>query len=311
MLLVLGLTALAAALSLATIDVAGACTVCSRGDPLAPAADGHGEGGDLRVALDGEALSQRSGTPGVSSMEDVLDQYTLKLTGVYSPFPSLNLVASVPFTRKKMRMEHGAAASVPVAAPTDRTGIGDVDVGARWFFWESLNVRARMRQGLAITAGTSLPTGPSDPRFLLGQPNAQHAQIGSGAFGPYAGLSYRLQRDPYAALLSVSGRVHDANDQGYRYGGAFLWTAQGQWSPAEWIALGLGLDGHDGGRDRLDGVPVQNTGGAVVWASPSAFLNVYRRTWLTLKAQVPVHSRLVGDQSVGSVFTAGIQYAVF
>jgi hypothetical protein len=300
--------ALAFAVAAASPDAARACSVCSRGDPLAPAADGHGEGGDLRVALDAEVLSQRSATPGVAGMHDDLDQYTLKLTGVYSPVPPVNLVVSVPFTRKRMTMEHGGGVTF---VASDLTGVGDVEVGARWFFWESLNVRARMRQGLGVSLGTSLPTGSNDPRPAPGLPNAQHEQLGTGAFGPYAGLSYRVQRDPYAALLSLSGRTHTANAQGYRYGSALLWTVQGQWAPVPWIALGLGLDGHEGGRDRQDGAYVESTGGLVLWASPSAFVNVYGRLWASLRAQVPFHARLVGDQTVGSVVTAGLQYSVF
>jgi hypothetical protein len=291
-----------------TPDIARACSVCSRGDPLAPAAEGHGQGGDLRLALDAEILSQRSATPGVATMHDDLDEYTLKLTGVYSPAPPVNLVVSVPFTRKRMTMEHGGGVTF---VASDLTGVGDVDVGGRWFFWESVNVRARLRHSVGISAGTSFPTGPSEPRTVAGLPNAQHEQLGTGAFGPYAGLSYRLQRDPFAALLSVSGRTHTANGEGYRYGSALLWTVQGQWTPMRWLAVGLGIDGHDGGRDRQDGTYVQSTGGLVLWASPSAYVNVYRRLWVTLRAQLPFHSSLVGDQSVGAVVVAGVQYAVF
>jgi hypothetical protein len=242
-------------------------------------------------------------------MHDALDQYSLKLTGVYSPTESLNLVLAVPYTRKRMTMEH--AAGVKFVA-SDLSGVGDVEVGARWFFWESASMASRSRQGLAISLGTSLPTGANDPPAVsVGLPNPQHEQIGTGAFGPYAGLSYRLQKDTFAALLSLSGRVHTENRQGYRYGGALLSTVQGQWTPVPWLALGLGLDGHAGGRDRLDGASVANTGGLVLWASPSAFLNVYRGLWVTLRGQLPVYTRLVGDQTVRPVAMAGIQYQLF
>jgi hypothetical protein len=310
--------ALSLAIALAaTPQVAHACAVCSRGDPLAPAAEGHGRGGDLRIALDAEVLSQRSASPGVVGMHDAMDEYVLKLTGAYSPTPTVNLVVSVPFTRKKMTMEHGGGVAPFVAS--DLTGVGDLEVGGRWFFFESVSLRERLRQGVALSAGTSLPTGPSaartdvgsQPITQLGLPNAQHEQIGSGAFGPYAGLSYRLQRDPFTGLLSVSGRLHTENAQGYRYGDSLLWTLQGQWAPVRWVALGLGLDGHNGGRDRQSGAPVENTGGLVLWASPSVFMNVYQRLWVTLRVQLPFYTSLVGDQSLGPVVLGGVQYELF
>jgi hypothetical protein len=298
-----------ALVAVGSFDIARACSVCSRGDPVAPAAEGHGSGGDLRLALEAEILSQRSGSPGIATMHDDLDQYSLKLTTVYSPIPPLNLVVSVPFTKKKMTMEHGPGVTF---IASDLTGVGDVDVGARWFFWEGVNLRARMRQSVGLTIGTSLPTGPSDPGpVVLGQPNPQHQQIGTGGFGPYAGVSYRVQRESIAALVSLSGRTHTTNSDGYRYGGALLWTLQGQWTPLRWLAVGLGVDGHQGGRDILASARVPNTGGLVLWASPSAYVNVTGRLWATLRAQRPFLTSLVGDQTVGSVVTAGLQYTVF
>jgi hypothetical protein len=284
------------------------CSMCSRGDPLAPAAEGQGRGGDLRLAIDGEILSQRSGTAGERSMHDVLDQYTMKITGAYSPIPSVNLVASLPYARKKMAMDHGGGFTFPV---TDLTGIGDVEAGVRWFFWERVNMRARLRQGVALSLGTSFPTGASDARMVFGLPNAQHEQIGTGAFGPYAGLSYRLQRDPFAALVSVSGRTHTENKQGYRYGSALLFTVQGQWTQIQWLALGIGLEGHDGTADRLAAKAVENTGGLVLWLSPSVYVNVYRQMWITLRAQLPFQTANVGDQAFGPVVLAGVQYVLF
>jgi hypothetical protein len=300
--------AAAAMLAAAAPGIALACSVCSRGDPIAPAAEAHGEGGDLRLALDAEVLSMRSGTPGVPSMHDELGQQTLKLTAAYSPIPPVNLVLQVPFLRKRMTMDHGNGTRV---VASDLDGVGDVEVGARWFFWEQVDFGSRLRQGLAVSLGSSLPTGPNHPRDLPGQPNGQHEQIGTGAFGPYAGLAYRVQRDDYAGLLSISARGHNANSQGYRFGSALLWTLEGQWTPRRWLALGLGLDGHAGGRDRRGGAYVDNTGGLVLWASPSAYLNVHQRLWLTLRAQLPVRSDLVGDQTVRPVVLGGFQYVLF
>ena len=288
--------AIAAALVAAAPAAARACSVCSRGDPLASLAEGHGAEGRLRLSLETEYLTQQGAMEGSPTQRHDLQQVLLRAGASWTPLSSLDLVASVPFGRKKLEMQ---GATVPMS---DLTGLGDLDVGARWFFWEAVNLRARQRQGLALTVGSSLPTGSRDPGAV------EHGQVGTGAFGPYAGLAYRLQRDAFAAVLSVSGRVHDANGQGYRYGSALLGTAQGLWTPTGWLVLGAGMDLHDEGRDRRNGLPVANTGGLVVWASPSAFLKVYRELWFSLRVQVPVHSALLGIQEVGAVGVAGFQY---
>jgi len=287
---------------------ARACSVCGCGDPLVAAAEGRGRGGDLRVAVDGEYLSQKAGTEGEPGKTDVLDQYTLRLTGVYSPVAALNLVATIPLLRKKMAMDGHDGTIVPVS---DVTTLGDVELGARYFVVDLANVGARRRQGLAVSLGTSLPTGQNGATDAGGLRIDQHGQAGTGAFGPYAGLTYRLQQDPWSLLASASGRAHNENSYGYRFGSALLWTVQGQWSPLSWLALGLGVDGRNAGRDRQDGVPVENTGGLVLAATPSAYLQIHRALWLDARVQIPFYTRLVGEQSVGPTFVAGFLYEAF
>lgn len=51
-----------------------------------------------------------------------------------------------------------------------------------------------------------------------------------------------------------------------------------------------------------------NTGGLVLAAAPGAFLNVAGPLWISLRAQLPFYTRLVGDQAVRSTVTGGVQY---
>ncbi len=286
---------------------ARACSVCGCGDPLVAAAEGHGRGGDLRLAVEAEYLDQKAGSDGRPDGTDVLHQYTLRLTGVYSPAAPLNLVVTVPFLRKRMATE-GIGGTAPVS---DVTTLGDVELGARYFLVDLVNVGARRRQGLAVSLGTSLPTGQNGATDANGQRIDQHGQAGTGAFGPYAGLAYRLQQDPWSFLASASARVRTESSYGYRFGSALLWTVQGQWSPLSWLALGTGVDGRNAGRDRQDGAPVENTGGLVLAVTPSVYLQVHRALWLDARVQVPVYTSLVGRQSVGPTLVAGLMYEAF
>lgn len=296
------LVALGAMVAAAWSSPARACSVCTCGDPLTSTAEGHGRGeGDLRFAMDGEYLSQEGG-------EEALDQYTVRLTGVYSPLSPLNLVVSVPLVRKNLTMEHPDG-----AMETDLSGLGDVEVGARYFILEKVDFGARSRQGLAISLGTSIPTGRNDATEG-GERIDEHGQLGTGAWGPYVGVSYRLQQDPWRALVSVTGRIRTRNSEDYRYGNALLWTVQGQWSPLQRLALGLALEGRQAGRDtgpdEVDGIVgyVPDTGGLVLAATPSVYVNAYRGLWFSVRAQLPVYSRLAGDQTVGPNVVAGFAY---
>ncbi len=302
------LLSLGALALLAAGSPARACSVCGCGDPLVAAAESHGRGGDLRLSVEGEVLGQKAGTEGVPGSTDVLDQYTLRLTGVYSPAEPINLVVTVPFLRKKMGMAGPGGAVAPVS---DLAAVGDVEVGARYFLVDLVNVGARRRQGLAVSLGTSLPTGPDGATDPGGARIDQHGQAGTGAFGPYAGLAYRLQQDPWSLLASASARVRTENSYGYRYGSALLWTVEAQWSRFSWFALGLALDGRNAGRDRQDGVPVENTGGLVLAATPSAYLQIDGNLWLNARVQLPFLTRLVGSQWVGPTFVAGLAYGIF
>src|SRR6185295_19190101 len=124
--------AILAAAVLSVPSTALACSVCGCGDPLVVAGDAMPVSGNFRFALEGEYLS-------VTAASDD------------------DLAAQVPLTRKAWSLTGGTTAEE--ATPL---GLGDIDLGARWFLWQSTNMGAGRRQSFALTAGTSLPTGPDD-----------------------------------------------------------------------------------------------------------------------------------------------------
>jgi hypothetical protein len=297
------LASIACALTaLAAPPAARACSVCGCGDPLLDATDSAAQLGVLRVQLDAEVLSMDSGNEFTPGAIDRLDQYTVRGDVVYSPVDRLALVLRVPLVRKDLRTLGGDGAA------SELTGLGDVELGARWVFLRSVNLGNARMQDLSLSAGTSLPTGNDDARGPDGQRIDEHGQLGTGAFGPYAGLNYHLDQGRWYAFASLSGRVRTTNAFGYRYGSAVLWSAHGQFRPVPRVALDLGVDGRNAGQDRSEGAPVANTGGLVVAAAPGAFLNVAGPLWFSVRAQVPFYTRLVGEQTVRPTVTTGVQY---
>ncbi len=284
---------------------AQACSVCGCGDPLVTVGEVAGATGNLGVELDFQYLNQKAGseTPGAT---DSLNQYSLLLTASYTPVERLNLVLTLPWVFKNMQMLMPDGISMP---SSDLNGFGDMQVGARWFFWDASDFRNRTRQALSLNVGTSIPTG-SDSATLGGVRVDQHGQIGTGGWGPNAGLFYRLQGDAWSGYAGAWGIYRTQNSYGYRFGEAALWTVAAQYQPAAWFAAALGVDGRWAAADRDSGQTVDNTGGLVVAAAPAVYFNVLKGAWLYAKAQLPFATKLYGAQTINPVITTGLRFEV-
>jgi hypothetical protein len=299
----------AALATLVAAQPALACSVCGCGDPLLSAQDPAALSGSLRFQVDSEYLNVKAGNETIPALQDNLDQYSLKLGVVYSPLERLSLIATLPYTWKNL--------STGGVTGSNLSGIGDVEIGARLTLLDLTNLAARSRQALAISAGTSLPTGNNDAHTAGGERVDEHGQIGTGSWGPYAGLHYRFEQDRLTAFASVTGRLRTTNGDGYHYGNALLWSVHGQYRPWGRVAFDLGVDARHAAADTHFNAPesldeiVVNTGGTVLAAAPAVYLNAAGPFWLALRAQIPFFSRLHGDQSVGPTVNIGVQYLVF
>jgi hypothetical protein len=298
---------LVAAASLALPSVARACSVCGCGDPLVLAGDSMPVANTVRFALEYEYLSATARSDDEPDRTESLTQMTLRPVVVYSPFSWVNLVLQVPLVRKDWALSATTTDATETAVPM---GLGDVDVGVRFFVWDATSIQAQRRQNLALTAGTSFPTGADDAMSADGARIDQHAQLGTGAWGPYVGALYAFHQDPWNFFLSVTGRFRTTNGYQYRFGDALLWTAQLRYRVVEPFALQLGVNGRYAGRDRSEGVLQENTGGLVLSAVPGIAWNVTGPIWLLAQVQVPFVTHLFGEQTVGVTATATLQFVL-
>jgi hypothetical protein len=298
------LAAAAAASIVLSAAPALACSVCGCGDPLVGVGQVAGPAGQFGLELDGQYLFMKSGSEEPGAL-DVLNQWSLLLTASYTPVANLNLVVTLPWVWKGMTMEMPDGTTM---TSSNLNGFGDMQVGARWFFWDEVDVGAGTRQTLSVSAGTSIPTGNDSAVGADGVRVDEHGQIGTGGWGPNAGLFYRFQGDSWSAYAGVWGLYRTTNAYGYRYGAAALWTVAGQWTPLAWLAFGLAVDGRVAGYDQQDGADVADTGGFVLAASPAVYARVFPGGWLLAKAQLPFATALNGIQTVGPVVTVGLRY---
>ena len=296
--------ALAAALGvLVATRLASACSVCGCGDPLVDASDSIPNMAPLRLALDFEVLTASAASDDDPLAEESLTQVTLRPVIVYSPIESLNLVAQIPLVRKDWSLSGDASESAT------HTGLGDVDLGVRWFFLRTMSLEAMSRQALGVLAGTTLPTGPDDAT-QDGMRLDDHAQLGTGSFGPYLGLVYAYHRDPWNVFLSGTAQVRTTNSFDYHYGTAVRWSARADYRIVDRFAVELGVDGRYAAKDTAGGEDQVNTGGLLLAAAPGASVNLAGDVWLRGRVQIPFATSLNGDQSVGPTFFASVQMLI-
>jgi len=298
---VVALGLLASALAAAPLP-ARACSVCGCGDPLVPVGEVAGQRGQLGFSADWQYLTQKAGSeePG---MTDLLTQNTLALTVSYAPLDRLNLVVTLPLAWKRMQMEMDGVTSTV----SNLSGLGDMQVGLRWFFLDDTRMASRTRQTLSLDAGTTIPTGSSSAS-VDGVRVDEHGQLGTGGWGPYLGLFYRLQGDVWSGYAGAWGVYRTVNSYDYRFGPALRWTATAQYQPADWFAAGLGVDGRWADADVDAGATVPDTGGLVLTAAPAVYVRAFPGGWLYAKAQIPFATQLYGIQTIGPVVTAGLRY---
>ena len=294
--------ALAAALLLTAADPARACSVCGCGDPLLLSSDPAALSGQLRVQLDSEYLRMRAASEDQPGAQDALTQWSVRLNAAWRPLDALTLSGTLPVVSKVMRSEAAGTSTLT----SDVTGLGDAEVSGRFAVWRAVTLGSGRVQELALSAGTSLPTGANDV-VQDGARVDEHGQPGTGAWGPFAGVHFRFEQRDVTTFASLSARGHTRNAHGYTYGAAALWSGHGQWFARRWLVADLGVDGRSAAADRAPDGDVPNTGGTVWSLAPGVYLNPAGRAWLFVRGQVPVVQHLRGDQSVSPSVVMGIQ----
>jgi hypothetical protein len=292
--------------ALAASPPARACSVCGCGDPLLTSSDPAAITGVLRLQLDTEYLRVDAGNDADPALTDQLAQWSVRLNAVYRPLDRLSLTATLPVVDKAITTVGGAA---PVST-SDATGLGDFELAGRYAVWRSVNLGIGRVQELAVSAGTSMPTGANDVRSG-GERIDEHGQPGTGAWGPFAGVHYRFEQGNWLAFASMSVRAHSENKYGYTYGPALLWSAHGQWFPTKRVVLDLGVDGRYAAADKDSGATVVNTGGTVLSAAPGVYWNAVGAAWLFVRGQLPFYKKFLGEQDQLPSVVTGIQYQLF
>jgi len=304
------------------IPEAAACSICGCGDPLLAASDPAAIAGRLRLQLDSEYLRVDAGTDDRPGYTDKLSQWSYRLNVAYRPISRLSFVATVPFLDKTI---HTVGEGTDAIA-SHLTGLGDAELAGRLALWQSISYSRRRVQEFALSAGTTLPTGSSNAKTSDGTgtviPVDPHGQLGTGGWGPFAGLHFRFEQTDWLGFADLSYRVRTTGSyfdgSTYKFGDAAVWSLHGQYRPWDTLAVDLGLDGRYARIDKAtlagdgDGAAasVANTGGTVLAVAPGLYYKAASGFWLFARGQIPFYTNLNGAQSVKPSASLGLQYEV-
>jgi hypothetical protein len=325
-----------------TVNSSWACSVCGCGDPLASSGSAHPLAGSFRLDFESIYLTAAAlgDAPGTDQTESLV-QVNLNTTLSYAPTDDLNLIVMVPIVEKYWSLDEGpnnVEAPVPGESIADTGtpfGIGDINVGARYFFWQETDFKEKTHQALALSFGSYLPTGATNiVSGITGQPIDTHAQLGTGAFGLYGGLLYNHIWDDFTLSANANVVVHtaaltsDINSPVYEYtfGTSYTGGISGQLKVEDTLALGLAVEGrytvsdtepnpNDSNSDGSlnAGQPTwdtPNTGGTVIDLSPSVYWNVTGDAVLYGKVQIPTITAFNGQQTLGPTYVFGTQFLI-
>ncbi|HET6412518.1 MAG TPA: hypothetical protein VFG53_10685 [Anaeromyxobacter sp.] len=181
-----------------------------------------------------------AGTDGAPGYTDELAQRSYRLNVVYRIIEALSLSATVPLLNKSIQTVGGGTS----LTASSLQGVGDVELAARYALWTSVYFGARRVQEVAVSAGSSVPTGQYNARDSTGALVDPHGQLGTGGWGPFAGLHYRFEQGDFMAFASLSYRLRTEatyfDKSRYEFGNAVLWSLHGQYRP------GVGRHGGSG-----------------------------------------------------------------
>ncbi len=186
------------------------------------------------------------------------------------------------------------------------TGLGDLDLGGRWFFHMDSDMPERSAHYAALTLGSSFNTGANN-LGADGQREDEHNQPGTGALGPYAGVFVGIESGDWTLVSHADFHFHATNAYGYTYGSALKAGIKLRKDTSPATALSIGLEGRYADFDR-NGNIVANTGGSLMHLVPGLHLRLSMATALTLQAQLPLAGNLFGYQQNDPVYSASLQF---
>jgi hypothetical protein len=249
--------------------------------------------GRFRLALDHYLRSEVAGS---GAGRQVTDEARSTLGLGYSLTADLTLAVQIPFVRKEIEAGN--------LARQEASGLGDVDVTARWVLYRSGALTGRHLAGLR--GGVRLPT--ADEVKDNGVKLNIDVQPDAGATAPNLGAWYSYYRFPWFATASATYFTFTEGHQDFQGGDALIVSVLGQYAVSEKLALQLGVDARDSDKNAFSGVADADSGGFLAMGYVGLVRRLGDDLLLYAGYQSPLVERLNGEQEEGNALRVGLTY---
>jgi hypothetical protein len=292
---------------------ARACSVCLAGDPVFST---HGasaqEAGSFSLYLEARGFRKTSGILPHEEGEHEEEHghgsessrgQRLDLFASWTPVDRWTFSLDLPFAWNRIEEEeHGESTRSTLS------GLGDVSLGSSFVFWRN---RAVLPSTWAeARLWTKAPTGRDETK--VDGRRDPHLQPGTGSWDFGAGLA-AAHRLAWGALYgSVFYRENTEGSLDYTYGDVILANAALEVPVGHTFTPALELNFRYAGYDRQDGESWEDSGGAIVYATPSLRVRLpwgvgEQRASLRTAVQIPlVQTWLHNRQQEKEVWSVGL-----
>jgi hypothetical protein len=299
-------------------------------EPAAPAAandDHHHEDEEPAITPFHAAHEHEHDEPGSDAAATMADPHAehghggsersesrrLDLYVSWTPLDRLTLTVGLPWAWNQIEeLEDGGSTHYSLS------GFGDASLGVSGVVWRNRDVLPST--WLELRGWGKAPTGRDEQR--VGGVRDPHLQTGTGSwdFGFGAAAVHRMTWGSLYASAFYRENTEGALD--YEFGDVVLATAALE-APLghalgrpvlDRVTPGLALDFRWAERDRQDGADYDDSGGAILYVTPSLriALPAFRETqraWLRAAVQVPTTNEwLYGEQDEDPVWSVGVGY---
>jgi hypothetical protein len=268
-----------------------ACSQCTCGMPFPPDALGGPAPQRIRFGIEELRLSKQNGLEGAPGIEKE-QEHRVGAYALARVSSRVLLLGRLPYVFKQITEEPAGGMSTTARSH----GLGDAEVTTLVKLHE-FALAGDQAALVSLVAGVRVPTGANQQKDGTGVRLDEHLQTGTGAWSGLAGADLTLPLRAGRLDLNASYRLNAGNSAHYRYGAALLYNAGFARRVGNALELSLQANGRLARQDRLeDGSPGGNTGGSELYVSPGARWFAGAGVLLEAAVQIPVASRLNGDQ---------------